>query len=292
MPVLSVHSSFGVLYHLQSKYLELELFNFIGALFSLLMLVVFYFCYKSRVSIELVAFIFAFRYFLAGAFLFFYSVDIRVNWKTLRFLCRKVFEAKGYMGSNLITKTEPLVERNILVAFGEGYLSIFYLVQQVFTFITQLVNRAYTSTRVPDISTAWVKRVRGAQERTINTVRNTFLMLLVLSMMSIFFIYLISSFEFGKFSSDDMVLLLVVYIILISQLLFSLPRDFLYSILLARGMQLKVIEIELSIFFIFNLAKLAFLWFQNIYIFVGFLSIQSLLKFLLTFKFFYRGKVL
>lgn len=292
IPLYALQSVLGMLCHIKRKFLVLECFNFLSSFLVLISLVLISYLLKYDISVELVACVFFLRYLIFNLFIFFGLGKPSLSYNAIRIVIRCITHSKGFVAGSMITKFEPIIERNILIVFGEGVLSLFYFAQQIFTFITQIVNKTYTSTKVPYISESWQKNNTESMLRTCNVNNNSFFALAILSVFSIILFWLLSKlgFEFGEISADDFEIFFTIFSLLIFQLIFNLPREFLNTVLLAKNQQNKIIITEISCFLIFNSAKIfSFLLWQNIFIFIVLLSFQAFAKYYITLSFI-KGK--
>lgn len=181
-------------------------------------------------------------------------------------------------------KLQPILERSILISLGSGLLSIYYLVQQIYTMITQIVNKSYTATFVPTLAAFIKNRLIKVKKIIFKTSLNSFGIFLFITLLIILSIILLLFFDysFPKFSKEDNNLIILFMLSLILPSILALLRDYIYTSFYALKNSNIVFRIELFSFFVFGTLKACIFYFNSLYLFLFIINIEALVKYFST----------
>ena len=140
------------LYHSAEKFFELENFTSISLVLSASLLLIILMT-KVHVTLELMLYVLTARFTLAmGLAVYFMPYKNRCLKKLdIQYIICDIRKSTAVAASGSISRFEGLLDRTVLLSFGEGMLATFYAVQQVYSLIIGITSKIYVAPLIPKI---------------------------------------------------------------------------------------------------------------------------------------------
>ncbi|RJE75709.1 hypothetical protein BGP78_03025 [Pseudoalteromonas sp. MSK9-3] len=278
IPALVMSSSLSVYLYAKEKFLLIEgaslLSNAIGLLFIMSL--------RKMLSVEDIILIYIFKGWLLVLLLLTFVRFSLPRRRHFLYIFSIILKSKTLIFTSSITKFEPLIERFLLSFITDGFLSLYYITQQILSFVTQFVNKCHTATIVPSVTGCLRGRVNISQYVNIlHESKKTMVYLFFFFCFLLTFFFFISylGFSIKKISSENINEIIIISILLSGNLLFSLPRDFVYTAFYALGLPKYQSRIDINAFLVFTPLKVVLVNLFGIYIFILLVSLQATFKY-------------
>ena len=277
IPSYFLHHSLLTVYHSNEKFADFEFINFLSLLLPLTLLFLI-----PNLEIQNAPLFLILRNMLSVAIFFYMTNLMKPSVVEIKTVFSIVKNSGCLIFSFSLTKLQPLIERSVIVSFGSGVLSLFYVSQQVYTLIIQIVNKGYTATIVPKLSRDIYSNAQNTIPLLVNTSFKTFLGAFVLSALAVIFFKLILELglDFRGVTTENFQMLLTFSLLLFIPSSFNLLKDFLYTGFYAVHNSVMPFRIELAGLLFFGTAKLLLFVDGSLWVFLLILNVESIAKYI------------
>lgn len=277
IPSYFLHHSLLNVYYSNEEFVEFEFINFLSLLLPLGLLFS-----MSDIEIEIVPLLLMLRNILCFIVFIFMNNFTRPSASEIQTVLSIVKSSRRLVASFSLTKLQPLIERSVLVGFGSGVLSLFYVSQQVYTLIIQIVNKGYTATIVPQLSREIYNKSKNVKHLLVDTSIKAFLGAFILSASAIVLFKIVV--ELGvsvqNVTTENFSMLFTFSLLLFIPSVLNLLKDFLYTAFYAMHNSIVPFRVELAGLLIFGSAKLFLFFGGSLWVFLLILSAESIAKYL------------
>lgn len=286
-PLIAIALLQNSIFHAKCLFLYPEVVNFAS---QILLCLIFYIFSDTLNLVDVTYILIVKQMFIVFFCLFVIGFSVpTVN--SIRIFFHVLLKCRALIVVNSITKFEPVIERTILMSIGDGLLSLYYFSQQFFTFATQVVNKSYVATLVPQISIYLNDKLFSELHVYIGRHLKKILYLTVVA-----FVFIIISFlcakhiglSYKQFTGNNVEMLIFIFALSSGALFFSLPRDFIYTFFYASGDSKTPSFIDMYSFVIFVLIKVVSVYLYGLHGFLVAISLQAFFKLFFAKKAFNR----